>query len=490
MKKKILVFILYLIGYISFSQETNFDFIAQINKNKYDVDQVQDYPKTISKLEILALNNDSSSQNWLGILYNEGLGVQKNESTAFELIQKAAKQGNTAAAYNLGRFYMIGTGCDIDFDKARYWLETAANQGNQRAAYALGYVAMKGFGVPQDYKTAVSWFTLSDFPMAKHWLGVCYYFGYGVPKDEDKAIVLLSQSNTPNSKMMLKHIAENVKQDVDSKLSKEINEKETSGSTAIAKEMIEETTQSINSGVSQTKKSFKPAYFNGQWKGKLIELDWSGKEIVRILPISLGFEIQNDLIEYKWELNNKPSQGKVLLEDYTLYFENLEMLLEMPYSHNPKSNTLLWQILSSKMEFKTINKKTYLIGNLETFSPEWQESGPPMRIVLKQTEVGEEDLTDDQLLAISNQNDQFIALYPNPFVNDLLIAYELETDARVNVNVYDFTGNVTPVTLEPGSLQTAGQHHYSLDGTNLKAGMYIVSVVAGNQKHSRIVIKK
>lgn len=488
MKKEILIFILYLFGNLAFSQERSYDFITNINKNKYDVGDLSDYPKDMTKLKTLVNENDRNAQNWLGILYNEGLGIEKNEDTAFELIQKSAKQGNISAAYNLGRFYMIGTGCDINFKKAIYWLELAANQDNQRASYALGYMSMKGFGMQQDYKTAISWFTLSNFPMAKHWLGMCYYFGYGVPKDEDKAILLLSQSNTPNSKMMLKHIAENVKQDVDSKISKEINEKETVDNTAIAKETIEQTVQTISLESSQEKKELKPAYFKGKWKGKLIELDWSGKQIVRALPISLDFETQTDLIQCQWNLNNKVSLNEAFLEDNTLYFQDLEIALDMPYTNNPTSNTLLWQILSSKMEFKTLNKKTYLTGALETFSPEWKESGPPMRIVLKQTEDGD-DLTDEQLLAISDQKDQFIVLYPNPFVDDLMIAYELKTNAKVNVNVYDLTGNLA-ATLQTNSSQEAGQHHYALNGTNLKEGMYIINVIVDNQKYSRIAIKK
>lgn len=491
MKKEILVFILYLVGHIGLAQDKSSDFIARINKNKYDVGETLNHPKTLFQLEIMANNSDNNSLNWLGILYNEGLGVTKNENTAFELIQKAAQQDNLSAQYNLGRFYMTGIGCDIDFDQAKYWFETASNNGNERAAYVLGYMAMKGFGVPQDYKKAVSWFMLSSFPMAKHWLGVCYYFGYGVPKDEDKAILCFSKSKTPNSDMMLKHIAENVKQTVDSDIAQEINEKETPANTAIDKETLEktiDTTLVIETITSP--KELKPKYFDGKWKGKLIELDWSGKEIVRVLPLSWEFTAQENVLDYKWELDGKTTQNTTILEDNSLYFENLNMTFDMPYSHNPDSNTLDWQVLSSQMEFKTINKKTYLTANLETFSPELREPGPPMRLVLKQIEEGEEDLTAEELLAISAQKAQFIVLYPNPFVSDVLIAYELETDAQVSVNIYDFTGNSTPISLQTSTAQTAGKHHYTLEGENLHPGMYIVRVTVGDQVHSRILIKQ
>tara|TARA_B100000809_G_scaffold263060_1_gene315435 strand:- start:1494 stop:1631 length:138 start_codon:yes stop_codon:yes gene_type:complete len=40
-------------------------------------------------------------------------------------------------------------------------------------------MAYKGLGVSQDYYQAVYWFERSEDPMAKHFLGLCYYLGYG-----------------------------------------------------------------------------------------------------------------------------------------------------------------------------------------------------------------------------------------------------------------------------------------------------------------------
>ena len=172
-----------------------------------------------------------------------------------------------------------------------------------------------------------------------------------------------------------------------------------------------------------------------------------------------------------------------------MYFDKLNMTFNMPYSENPNSNTLVSQLLSSQMEFKTVNKKVYLTGTLQTFTDEWQEPGPPMHIILKQTEEGDEDLTAEELLALTDQKEHFITLYPNPFVNDVLIEYELESDANVNVGVYDFSGNNTAITLELGALQTHGKHKYTFNGSNLRSGMYIVRVGVNNEMHSRILIK-
>ncbi|MFC5978629.1 T9SS type A sorting domain-containing protein [Flavobacterium salmonis] len=327
--------------------------------------------------------------------------------------------------------------------------------------------------------------------MAKHYLGLCYYFGYGVEKDEDKAILYFSQSHTTNSDMLLKHITENVKESVAASLAKEIGETETKTNTAIAKEAIDKTTEkSDNTEPVASKKELKPKYFNGKWKGKLVELDWSKKEIVRVLPLSCEFTAEDNNVHYKWNFNNETAESTAILEDNALYFDKLNMTFDMPYSENPNSNILVSQLLSSQMEFKTVNKKVYLTGSLQTFTEEWQEPGPPMHIILKQTEEGDgDDLTAEELLALTDQKEHFITLYPNPFVNDVLIEYELENDATVNVGVYDFSGNNTTITLQKETLQKQGKHQYNLDGTTLKSGMYIVRVGVGNEMHSRILIK-
>ncbi|HEX8017125.1 MAG TPA: T9SS type A sorting domain-containing protein [Flavobacterium sp.] len=491
MKKKLLFIICCLIGMAGFSQEKNVNYVNRINKRLYDIGDSQSRPESLERLQACADQGDANCLNLLGLLYREGLGVQKSEDKAFELIMKAAQKEFPAAEFNIGRFYMIGLGCDIDFDQATHWLTIAADHANERAAYALGYMYFKGFGVQQDYKKAISWFELSPWSMAKHHLGLCYYFGYGVEKDEDKAILYFSQSQTTNSNMFLKHIAENVKESVDAGLAKEISETETKTNTAIAKEAIDKTTEkSDDTAPAVSKKELKPKYFNGKWKGKLVELDWSKKEIVRILPLSCEFTTENNNVHYKWNLNNQTAESTAVLEDNALYFDKLNMTFDMPYSENPNSNTQVTQLLSAQMEFKTVNKKVYLTGNLQTFTDEWKESAPPMHIILKQTEEGDEDLTEEELLALSDQKEHFITLYPNPFENDVLIAYELENAAVVNVGVYDLSGNAAAITLEQDASQTQGKHKYTVNGSSLLPGMYIVRVGVNNEMHSRILIKK
>ena len=469
----------------------------------------QDYAKAYAVMQDCANKGDLFSLFSSAIMRLNGVGVEKDEKLAFEYMMKAAMHKHPAAEYYMGTFYMKGTGCDIDFAKAAYWISRASFNGNQEAIYLMGYCFLKGYGVPQSYEAAHAWFEQSTDPMAKYWLGNCYYFGYGVSKDTQKAIRYYTQSNTPGSKQLLKHIAEQSMEKADAATDNQFKETETPQNTAIAQEIVEKLTietpgqqiyrlnlknKIINgkfNGKEVQGKVLKAKYLNGTWKGKLAEMEWSGKQIMQVLPLQCEFAEQKGRVNAKWEINKTKSQSTAIWEDNTLYFDQLKMILDWPFSDNPNTKTIDYQMLSTQMEFKTINKKTYLIGNLETYNPILKEPGPPMRIILKQMEEGDkEELTDSEVLALSQQKDQFIALYPNPFVNDALIAYTLDAAAMVSVNVYDLTGNPAPIILEPGIMQNAGEHHYTLDGAKLHAGMYIVKVAVGTQMYSRILIKQ
>lgn len=56
----------------------------------------------------LAEKDDADAQYNLGILYQKGLGVEKNPKTAFIWYKRASSNGHTDAMYNLGIMYDKG----------------------------------------------------------------------------------------------------------------------------------------------------------------------------------------------------------------------------------------------------------------------------------------------------------------------------------------------------------------------------------------------
>lgn len=78
------------------------------------------------------------SQYNVGIMYEQGIGVTKNEKEAIIWYGKAAAQGNAAAQFNLGVLYENGKGTPINYELANKWYRKASVQGDGLAIGNLG----------------------------------------------------------------------------------------------------------------------------------------------------------------------------------------------------------------------------------------------------------------------------------------------------------------------------------------------------------------
>ncbi len=73
----------------------------------------------------------------IAILYEQGLGVEKNIDMAVDIYEQAARSGSRSASYQLGLFYLHGGLITQDLEKAEHWLSIAALDGDQEAAQLL-----------------------------------------------------------------------------------------------------------------------------------------------------------------------------------------------------------------------------------------------------------------------------------------------------------------------------------------------------------------
>ena len=72
----------------------------------------------------------ATAQFNLGLMYENGWGVDKNEATAVECYRKAANQGHADAQFYLGLMYECGLGVDKNHSTGVEWYRTAAGQGH------------------------------------------------------------------------------------------------------------------------------------------------------------------------------------------------------------------------------------------------------------------------------------------------------------------------------------------------------------------------
>jgi TPR repeat protein len=149
-----------------------------------------DFPLAFETFKALAEQGEVSSQNYLGFMYEKGLGVSQDKQQAVKWYTKAAEQGYSYAQYNLGIQFREGQGVPQDYQQALKWYTKAAEQDNKEAKRDLGVMYVKGQGVSKDYKKAVKLFTISaeqGDAKAQYDLGLRYVLGQGVLQDYAQA---------------------------------------------------------------------------------------------------------------------------------------------------------------------------------------------------------------------------------------------------------------------------------------------------------------
>lgn len=101
------------------------------------------------------------SQFNLALMYENGIGIKKNEKYALFWYNKAAMQGNAAAQFNLGVLYENGKGTKVDFAQANKWYRKAAVQNDGLAVGNLGMLYIRGDGVKMNKTAGVALLLLS-----------------------------------------------------------------------------------------------------------------------------------------------------------------------------------------------------------------------------------------------------------------------------------------------------------------------------------------
>ena len=158
---------------------------------------VEEKESLLDKVRDEAELGNPLSQLLLGILYDEGAGIEQDSGMAIEWYRRSAEMGNADAQYKLGEFYYYGKGIEVkrNHPKALEWYRKSAEQGNAAAQYKLGdcYYC----GEKKDYAKAVEWYRKSaeqGNAAAQYKLGECYYYGKGIKQDYAKAVAWYRKS--------------------------------------------------------------------------------------------------------------------------------------------------------------------------------------------------------------------------------------------------------------------------------------------------------
>lgn len=118
------------------------------------------YAIALQKCHAIALKfDDPTAQKWLGYMYADGNGTEKDIPKAIDWLLKAAHQGEVLAELKLGEIYDTTFESNIykDDKKALDWYMKAAQHGLSVAQFEVGVMYYRGLGVNKDEQKAVEW---------------------------------------------------------------------------------------------------------------------------------------------------------------------------------------------------------------------------------------------------------------------------------------------------------------------------------------------
>ena len=135
--------------------------------------------------------DDPAGLYWLGVCYDNGFGVERDEDRACRLYQESAAGDYAPALCNLGVCYESGQGVEKNLEKAVELYRRAAEGGYPMGRCNLGVMYFFGQGVEKDLKKAAYCFAQAAeqrLPRAQYLLGVCCRSGEGGVGDVCRAL--------------------------------------------------------------------------------------------------------------------------------------------------------------------------------------------------------------------------------------------------------------------------------------------------------------
>ena len=132
--------------------------------------------------------------DWLILANKNDVSSGKQEDTESETVRwyrEAAERGCAGAQAHLGECCFRGDGTKQNRREAIKWFRTAVKQGNARAMFALGNCYFFGYCVKKNEAKAYSFWRRSaerGYAEAQYYIALCYENGNHVKQNHDEAL--------------------------------------------------------------------------------------------------------------------------------------------------------------------------------------------------------------------------------------------------------------------------------------------------------------
>jgi TPR repeat protein len=116
------------------------------------------YARALHIFTLRSAEGDGAAMAELGFMYDQGVGVPRNEATALNWYSKAADAGDADGLAYVGYAYQHRA--SPDYRQAIIYYRRAVDAGSALAMNQMGYLYEHGWGVRRDVKVAYCWYTL------------------------------------------------------------------------------------------------------------------------------------------------------------------------------------------------------------------------------------------------------------------------------------------------------------------------------------------
>lgn len=402
----------------------------------------------------------------LGRFYAES---EQDKEAAFDRIERAALQGHATAAKTLALMLKEGEGCIMNLKASEDWLKKAHKLGDSEAAYILGYYYLKGLGsIRQSYNKAIRWFKKSHYPMAKHWLALCQHEGFGETQNKEEALAALQENEISNS-LYLRDFLTNTATDT-TKVEHNNPILDHLAKGTIQKQYV----YADNDGITTSKKAY------------LVAWDWAKERIQQIVPMAFAFSTTDGETEFTVTTEQREITGGAVLLGDQAAFDGFSISLPNPFPDHEVEKELFVDLFTAQFSQALINDTPVVIAETEGWVANFNEPAPPISLVLIDPWDG---LLQHEREAVQQDPHNIITNYPNQFTTDLVVLFELEEAANVQVNIYHFN-QLDEYQLLPHQHLNAGEHIIRTDTSGWPSGLYVIKLFAGDQLHRKLILKE
>lgn len=164
--------------------------LAKVLLSQMEGGPARDPDRAAQLLKSVAPRGNTEAQYYLGLLYQEGVGVPQDREEALNWLLAAAEGGKVEAQFELSRIYSTRKTGSANAQNALRWLREAANQNHAEAQYFLGYAYDQGRGLPADKKEGFDWLYRSaerGYVPAQVVIGRKYLNGEGIGQNAAEA---------------------------------------------------------------------------------------------------------------------------------------------------------------------------------------------------------------------------------------------------------------------------------------------------------------